>query len=136
MSMMPPPTAADDVSPLALRNDAARFTRNDVMFALCARRHTSSAKRHHTRSAHHLPDRANIIEKSTLSRAFFCLRTIKKIFLTFGGEEERRREREMTFQKEKSSRTIHSPRRRGRSVHNASEFYNEIRRDTQSDVRP
>lgn len=41
MSMMSPPKAADDVSPLALRNDAARFTRNDAMFALCARRHTS-----------------------------------------------------------------------------------------------
>jgi len=75
--MMPPPTAADDVSPLALRNDAARFTRNDVMFALCARRHTSLAKRHHARSAYHLPDRANIIEKSTCI-CEVLLRTVSK----------------------------------------------------------
>jgi len=31
---MPPPAAADDVSPLALRNDVDRFAINDVMFAL------------------------------------------------------------------------------------------------------
>ena len=35
---------------------------------------TSLAKRHHARSAHHLLDRANIIEKSTPKRAFFWLR--------------------------------------------------------------
>ena len=39
--MMPPHSAANDVSPLALRNDAAPFGRNDAMFVLCARRHTS-----------------------------------------------------------------------------------------------
>ena len=33
MSMMSPPPAADDVSPLTLRNDVARCTRNDAMFA-------------------------------------------------------------------------------------------------------
>ena len=75
--MMPPPLAADDVSPLALRNDAARFTRNDVMFALCARRHTSLAKRHHCRRQHHLPDRANIIQKRLIwktNEAFLLVR--------------------------------------------------------------
>ncbi len=33
MSMMSPPSAADDVSPLTLRNDVVRFANNEVMFA-------------------------------------------------------------------------------------------------------
>ena len=39
------------------------------------RRHTSSAKRHHCRRQHHLPDRANIIQKNA-----FCRQT-KDVFL-------------------------------------------------------
>ena len=35
------------------------------MFALMCRRHTSLAKRHHMRSIHHLPEGANIIEKTS-----------------------------------------------------------------------
>jgi hypothetical protein len=61
-AMMPLPPAANDASPLTFRNDAARFARNDAMFAHMCRRHTSSAKRHHCRRQHHLPVRTNIIE--------------------------------------------------------------------------
>jgi hypothetical protein len=42
--MMSMPAAADDVSPLALRNDVARLARNDAMFALICR------STHHQRS--------------------------------------------------------------------------------------
>ena len=43
MSMMSPPPAANDVSPLTLRNDVARFTRNDAMFApMCPQAHIIS----------------------------------------------------------------------------------------------
>jgi hypothetical protein len=46
--------------------------RNDAMFAkeTFAKRHHSRSE-HHWHSQHHLPQ-ANIIEKSTLARAFFC----------------------------------------------------------------
>ena len=60
VKMMPPPSAANDVF-VSLGNDAARFARNDAMFAN-APKAASSAKRHHVRRTHHLPDRANIIE--------------------------------------------------------------------------
>ena len=69
--MMPLPLAANDASPLTLRNDAARFARNDAMLAHMCRRHTSLAKRHHCRRQHHLPDRANIIEKRLASASLF-----------------------------------------------------------------
>ena len=40
MSMMSPPLAANDVSPLTLRNDVAHCTRNDAMFApMCPQAH-------------------------------------------------------------------------------------------------
>ena len=38
--MMPPPSAANDVSPLTLRNDVAPIGRNDAMFA----HHVSQAR--------------------------------------------------------------------------------------------
>ena len=62
--MMSLPAAADDVSSLTLRNDADRCAIHDAMFAIMCRRHASLAKRHHCRRQHHLPDRANIIQKA------------------------------------------------------------------------
>ena len=64
--MMSPPLAANDGSPHTLRNEVAAL-RAAMMrcLPLTCRRHTSSAKRHHVRSTHPLPDRANIIEKTS-----------------------------------------------------------------------
>ena len=43
--------------------------RSDAMFAITRRRRASrTAGPHHARSAHHLPDRANIVEKNDRSK--------------------------------------------------------------------
>ncbi len=49
---MPPPPAADDVSPLTLRNDAARSAIQDAMFALTLPRIRIIAAGHIMREAH------------------------------------------------------------------------------------
>ena len=46
--------------------DVAHFVRSDVMFdATRQRRASRTAGLHHARSVHHLPERANIVEKTT-----------------------------------------------------------------------
>ena len=53
------------------QNDVARFAHNDVMFApSCPAGHIMCDSTHHARRVHHLPDRANIIQKS-----HFCQKT-------------------------------------------------------------
>ena len=53
------------------QNDVARFAHNDVMFApSCPAGHIMCDSTHHARRGHHLPDRANIIQKS-----HFCQKT-------------------------------------------------------------
>ena len=83
--MMSPPLAADDGSPLRSEK-MLRHLRAAMMrcLPLTCRRHTSSAKRHHVRSTYPLPDRANIIEKTSSFDEVFSggerwIRTLKKI---------------------------------------------------------
>ena len=46
--------------------DVAHFVRSDVMFGATRQRRASrTAGLHHARSVHHLPERANIVEKTT-----------------------------------------------------------------------
>ena len=74
--MMPPPLAADDASPLALRNDVASLRAAMMRCFPHVPAGTHHCRRqHHVQSTHHLPDRANIIQKNA-----FCLPT-KGVFL-------------------------------------------------------
>ena len=43
LEVMSPPMAANDVSPLALRSDVARYTRSDAMFAHVPKAHITCA---------------------------------------------------------------------------------------------
>ena len=54
--------------------DVAHFVRSDVMFGATRQRRASrTAGLHHARSVHHLPERANIVEKTTGRNLSFFL---------------------------------------------------------------
>ena len=65
------------------RNDVARFTRNDAMFApMCPQAHFIRRSRHHWRSQHHLRDRQTSFKKRTFVTrqkcVFNCLKATKR----------------------------------------------------------
>ena len=71
--------------------DVAHFVRSDVMFGATRQRRASrTAGLHHARSVHHLPERANIVEKTTgRNLSFFLSMGYKKdIFVNFAYEFE------------------------------------------------
>ena len=63
--------------------DVAHFVRSDVMFGATRQRRASrTAGLHHARSVHHLPERANIVEKTTGRNLSFFLAGMARFELT------------------------------------------------------
>ncbi len=63
--------------------DVAHFVRSDAMFGATRQRRASrTAGLHHARSVHHLPERANIVEKTTdRNLSFFLVRETGHVLL-------------------------------------------------------